>query len=165
MESWRVGFSAGVESEFFIQRTPDIVTVCALTDTGEVLLLKEYLIGPEQVTYKLIGGTTEENETPEELARQELREEAGAVAREFVSLGWSFQDKYNTGKCFYFLALGAECVTAQSLSPNEAIDAVLPTPLASFRVLVESGVIHPAVDLVCAMRAMAYLDKRVEAGK
>lgn len=157
VESWQVRFQGGRDSEFFIQRTPDIVTVCAVTDTNEVLVLREYLFGPEQTAYKLVGGIVDDGKSPKEIAVQELREEAGATAREMIPLGVSFQDKYNTGKCFYFLALGANRAFPQSLGEDEAIQ-VVPMSMDAFRALVLDGQIHPIADLLCAFKALSHID-------
>lgn len=157
VESWQVRFANGRDGEFFIQRTPDIVTVCAVTDTNEVLVLREYLFGPEEIMHKLVGGIVDDGKSPEEIAVQELREEAGATARDIISLGSSFQDKYNTGKCFYFLALGANRAFPQSLGEDEAIE-VVPMPMHAFRALVAEGNIHPIADSLCALKALSYID-------
>ncbi|MGZ8695475.1 MAG: NUDIX hydrolase, partial [Gaiellaceae bacterium] len=67
----------GREADFDIFSSPDTVAVLALTEADEVILVREFRPGPEQLLYELPGGIVEDGETPEEAARRELTEETG----------------------------------------------------------------------------------------
>jgi len=67
----------GREADFDVVANPDTVAVVALTEAGEVILVREYRPGPETLLYELPGGAVDDGETPLEAARRELAEETG----------------------------------------------------------------------------------------
>ena len=63
------------------------VCVLALDQEDRVLLVKQFRYPYEQVVTELPAGKLEQGEEPEAAARRELREETGAAAGSFRSLG------------------------------------------------------------------------------
>lgn len=53
------------------------VAVLALTPEGEVILVRQFRPGPNQILNEMPGGYVEPDETPLEAARRELNEETG----------------------------------------------------------------------------------------
>jgi ADP-ribose diphosphatase len=82
----------------------DAVAVVPLTDVGDVLLAVEYspAFGTEILT--LVSGLIEPDESPEEAANRELREELGYRAGRLDFLGELHPFKYLTTRLFAFLA-------------------------------------------------------------
>jgi ADP-ribose diphosphatase len=77
-------FGNGVERTY--ERMPGVgtpaVMVVPVTDSGEVLLIREYCAGFHEMQLTLVKGAAERDESLEDAANRELREEAGVGARE-----------------------------------------------------------------------------------
>ncbi len=72
---------------YYALKTPDYVSVVAMTSQDEILLIRQYRPAVEQFTLELPSGHVEINETPEEAARRELVEETGFQAHKLEFLG------------------------------------------------------------------------------
>ncbi len=76
-------FAGGVERTY--ERLPGggkpAVMVVALNDAGELVLIREYCAGFHEMQLTLVKGAVEGEESLEEAANRELREEAGFAAR------------------------------------------------------------------------------------
>ena len=79
--------------EYHIIEALEWVNVVALTDDGNVVLIREYRHGAGQVTVGLPSGSADPGETdiPATAAR-ELREETGYVCDELVCVGRSYSN-------------------------------------------------------------------------
>ncbi|MDA1074624.1 MAG: ADP compounds hydrolase NudE [Proteobacteria bacterium] len=64
----------------------EAVIVVAINDDNEVLLIREYAAGFHEMQLTLPKGATENNETVEEAANRELKEEVGFGARSLTHL-------------------------------------------------------------------------------
>lgn len=69
-----------------VEYSPGVATV-ALNDKMEIYLVKEYLYAADEYSACLPGGAVEPHQTPLEAAKNELLEEAGAIATEWIELG------------------------------------------------------------------------------
>src|SRR5262245_56116600 len=67
----------GDEREFEVKVEAPSAVVLALRDDGQVVLVREFRPGPEEVLLELPGGEVEPGEDPHEAARRELLEETG----------------------------------------------------------------------------------------
>lgn len=84
IESLLLRFSNGALREFeriASSPTPGTVTIVALTNACEVLLLREYAAGLDRYEWTLPSGSIEPGETAETAAARELSEETGYCAR------------------------------------------------------------------------------------
>src|SRR5881296_1537349 len=70
----------GVEREFEIKLEADTAVVLAVTDASEVVLVREFRPGVEELLLELPGGGVDTGEDPLEAARRELLEETGYAA-------------------------------------------------------------------------------------
>lgn len=92
----------------FTLRLADWVTIAAVTDDGQFVLVRQHRHGIDSVTIEPAGGIIDEGEEPEAGALRELVEETGYEAREVVSLGWVHPNPaMQANRCFLFLARGA----------------------------------------------------------
>jgi 8-oxo-dGTP pyrophosphatase MutT (NUDIX family) len=84
--------------------TLDYLSVFAVTRDGTFPLVRQFRPAVETVTLELPGGHVEADETPEQAARKELREETGFIADELILLGTLSPDTGRLGNrmwCFF----------------------------------------------------------------
>ncbi len=112
-----------VES-YHVLEYPTWVTVVALTDDGEIVLVREYRHGAGRVIAGLPAGSVERDDADPLMAiRRELREETGYAAAQFFQTGRTYANAANQSNMVYsFLATGLEKVEEQSLDPTEDIE-------------------------------------------
>jgi ADP-ribose pyrophosphatase len=133
---------ARVVDEFLWIRTRDFAMVVAVTSDGEVVLERSYKHGPRNVALSLPAGYIEANETPDQAARRELREETGYTSDEWRRLG-SFTVDGNYGVCtaHLFLAQGARRSSEAGGHGHDDLEEieVLTLPLADALAAVARG--------------------------
>jgi ADP-ribose pyrophosphatase len=147
-EGWRIKltearFAApdGTEFRRDVVRHPGAVAIVPLTDTGDVLLVRQYRGPVDRALLEIPAGTRDvEGEPPHETARRELQEEVGVDAGHMRLLC----TMYNTpGFCdeetFIYLATGLEPVAPARHGPEEVFMEVVPVPLGHVDALVASG--------------------------
>lgn len=95
------------------------VTIFALTKEKEVVLIKEYRHGVQEIILQLPGGSVYEGENPLEAAQRELLEETGYQSDTFIEIGRVNPNPANYANTMYaFLALEVE--QAIDRNPNES---------------------------------------------
>jgi ADP-ribose pyrophosphatase len=103
-------------------QTDDYVSIVAVTQDNEFVLVRQFRPAVETATLELPAGHVDGNETPEFSARRELLEETGFDARSIKPLGWLLPD---TGRlsnrmwCFF-----ASDLMAVKFEPEAGIDIV-----------------------------------------
>lgn len=120
--------------------SPDWVNVVALTDDGQLVLVRQWRHGTRRFELELPAGVIEEGETPEQAAARELREETGYTAERWSRLGAvapnaAFQDN----RCYTVLAEGCRKTAETSFDEGEDIEVVLCAP-ADLRAQLGDGV-------------------------
>ena len=113
-----------VLDDFHIVEFTDWTAVLAFSQTGQLILTREYRHGAEDLTTGLPGGRAEEDETDLlAVAKRELAEETGYSADEWISLGRAFSNWSNqNNKVHFFLALDAKETQSQKLDQSEEIN-------------------------------------------
>ncbi len=107
---------------FYINEYPDWVNAFALTEDGEVIMVKQYRHGIEQVCIELPGGVAEKGETHEEAVRRELLEETGYKFDKIEYLAKVSANPSTTNNFTYmFLATGGKKIAEQKLDENEEL--------------------------------------------
>lgn len=135
------------------------VNVIALTKKREVVLVKQYRHGAEQVMLEIPAGIMdEEDESPMRAAQRELLEETGYASAQFVEVGKVYPNPATHNNLTYsFLALDAEQVGQQSLDETEEIEVSL-IPFDEFILLAKEGGLPQALHVSALFFAMAYLE-------
>ena len=78
----------GKEGLFGIVSGASGASIVALTKNKEVFLVKEFHYATNTNNYELPSGAIDENETPLETAKRELKEETGLTADKWTDLGF-----------------------------------------------------------------------------
>jgi 8-oxo-dGTP pyrophosphatase MutT (NUDIX family) len=120
-------------------RFPDWVLILAVTPQQEVVMVRQYRHGSEQVCLELPGGLVDPEDTSPELsARRELLEETGYEASNLRLLGECYpQPAILSNRCFFYLAETAVKTQGQNLDAGEDIE-IITMPLKEFQDRIES---------------------------
>lgn len=133
--------------------------VIALTKNNEVVLIKQYRHGVEQVLWEIPGGVVEDGEDPLEGVKRELVEETGYTAAEFIQVGALYPNPaIQTNTMYCYLALNAEKVAIQNLDDGEDIEVHL-VPLDELIAMTRRGDFPHALQVAALFQVLAYLDR------
>lgn len=101
------------------------VNVIALTKNQEIVFVRQYRYGTDEVTTELPGGAIDFNEDPFDAAKRELREESGYTSSNWKKLGKvAANPAFMSNYCHTYLALDAEKTHELELDPFEEIEVV-----------------------------------------
>jgi ADP-ribose pyrophosphatase len=140
----------GFTEEFEVVELFESVAVLALTTSEEVVLVREFRPGPEEILLELPGGVVEDGQTPIDAGRAELLEETGYEgALRFV--GSLFKDGYATNLKNVVVATGCRRV-AEPEQPE--LTEPVAVSLEAFRDHLRSGRL---TDTDAAYRALDFL--------
>jgi len=118
----------GVEHTFFVVENPDWVNVIALTKDEQVILIKQFRHGTEEVILEIPGGMIDECEEPIIAAARELVEETGFAAREIIPLGKSRPNPaIQNNWIYHFLALDCDKIKDTAFGEHESVVTKLVT--------------------------------------
>jgi len=137
------------EYDFYIIESPDWVNVIPLTPDGEVVCIRQYRHGTEEITLEVPGGVVDPGDGgPAAAAWRELREETGYDAEAMIPLGAVAPNPaIQSNRCHSYLARGAYLDGAQALDGAEEIEVVL-VDLDEVPGLITSGRITHALVVV-----------------
>jgi len=135
----------GEQRTFSVVDIPDWVNVIALTESDEVVAIRQFRHGVERVTLEIPGGVVEVGEEALDAAKRELREETGYVADDWSYLGRVEPNPaIQSNRCDLFLALDARPEAEVDFDPSEVIE-VQCVPLVEFESLIRSGRVSHAL--------------------
>ena len=147
------------DREYVVLEGPDWINVVALTEGGELVLVRQFRHGVRAVTLEIPGGMVDEGERPEDAARRELLEETGCEAAGLERIGTVWPNPaFQSNTCHTFLATGVRRVGPPRPDPGERIEVVA-VPATEAPRLVREGEIRHAL-VVCALAFAGLLDPR-----
>ena len=135
--------------EMLALQFPDWVLTLALTRQQEVVMVRQYRHGTEQVCLELPGGLVDPDDTSPELsAQRELLEETGFTVSNIRLIGeCSPQPAILSNRCFFYLAEDAVKTRQQNLDAGEDIE-ILTVPLKEIQTKIESNEIDHGMVLL-----------------
>lgn len=108
----------GVTAKREVVEHPGGVCVAAVTDNDEILLVKQFRYPYGEVILEIPAGKRDrKDEDPLECGKRELREETGAVADEFISLGELYPTPGYCGEIIWLFA--AKGLTFGETDPDD----------------------------------------------
>lgn len=126
-----------INPEHYVLEYPAWVNVIAVTKDGQMVMVRQYRHGFDEVLVELCAGVVEDGEAPIEAAKRELLEEtgyAGGEWREVMTIGQNPSICDNLTHCF--VAEGVEKVSGQHLDASEDIEVLLMSKTEVLNILI-----------------------------
>ena len=151
----------GAVRDIVVLDFPEWISVIPLTDAGEVVMVRQFRHGVNEVLLEVPGGLMDrEDPSPEAAAKRELREETGYTAESWSLIGSLYpQPAVQSNRYHIFLARNAVKTTSTRFDEGEDLETVL-IPLKEIPRLVETGEIRHAM-VVTAFYYLALHMKRL----
>lgn len=101
----------------------DWVNIVAIDEDDQVIMVKQYRHGLDDITIETAAGAIEIGEDPLHAAKRELEEETGYISNEWESLGSvKVNPAFMTNTCYVFLARHCRPEGKQCFDPLEEIE-------------------------------------------
>ncbi|MFI5391889.1 MAG: NUDIX hydrolase, partial [Bacteriovoracales bacterium] len=105
----QTSLNSGKTGQFDVLKCRNWVNMVALTPNEEVVLVKQYRVGTDEVTLEIPGGVIHTGEDVLVGAKRELEEETGYLAKDWALLGSvDVNPAFMNNKCYTYLASGCE---------------------------------------------------------
>ena len=146
------------EGTFYILESTDWVNVVPVTESGEVVLIRQFRFGTEEVTLEIPGGLVEHGHSPLEAAQNELIEETGFKSDQWEYLGYVHPNPaFLNNRCHSFLAKNVMKVA--EIRPEESEEfEVVRIPYKDIKGLIKTGEITHSL-VICAFH---WIDLQVD---
>ena len=158
-ESPSISPRTGNEHSFYYIGTSDWVNVVPITVDSEVVFVRQFRHGSEQISLEIPGGMVDSGEDPLDAAVRECLEESGYRAKDVASLGVLnpnpalFSNKLHT-----FVARKCEAVSEISNTSTEHTEVQL-IPLSRLPEILKSGLIDHAL-VAATLWRLLFLESR-----
>ncbi|MEC4986206.1 MAG: NUDIX hydrolase [Oscillatoria sp. PMC 1068.18] len=148
--------------DYFVNVRPEIVVVLPVTSEQEVVFVRQYRHGVEEILLELPAGRfNSESEVGETAARRELAEETGYITEKLVKLGTLFDNPpKDTNRIHLYLALDVVSTGKQELDLTEEIEVVL-VPLTEVKAKIFSGEICVSGTIAAIFLGLNYLEQQL----
>ena len=146
-----------IVTPYYILNYPHWINVTAITEQDEVVMIRQYRPGRDEVAWELPGGMMDEGEDSLGTARRELLEETGYTADRFVEVArTSVNPASHTNLSITILATGAHYVAAPQLEASEDIEVRL-MPLEEVMTLLRRNKISQMMDVASLFYVREWL--------
>jgi ADP-ribose diphosphatase len=124
-----------------VLKCPNWANVIATKPNGDILLIRQFRFGNDQVTLEIPGGVIEEGELPLVGIKRELEEETGYISDRWTQIGVvDANPAIQTNKCYSFLAENIQDTGKLHLDPDEIIDQEFATPAQVEKYILEGKI-------------------------
>jgi 8-oxo-dGTP pyrophosphatase MutT (NUDIX family) len=129
--------------EFHVIGAPSWAGVLAVTESDEVVLVRQYRHGIAGESLELPAGVIEPGETPLDAAKRELLEETGYAAERWEPIASvATEPSRHTVRAHFFCALGAKSVAVHAPDASEEIELVLVSKKELVELVLRGDVLH-----------------------
>ena len=141
--------------EAYTLRLVNWASVVAITDEGQVVLVRQHRYGIDAVTIEVAGGLIDPGEEPAVAAARELLEETGYAAGPLEPLGVVHPNPALQGNTYHmFLTRQARKTAEIAGDPHESVEAVVMSR-GDVLLALEDGRISHALSVLALERAFA----------
>ena len=131
--------------KFDLLRFSHWVNVVPITKNQEIVLIKQYRVGNDEITLETPGGAFEPGESALTTAKRELAEETGYLSEDWLDLGSiNPNPAFMANRLHIYLARNCELGQAQDLDELEDIEVML-LPLGQLKEQIKQGSIDHAL--------------------
>jgi ADP-ribose pyrophosphatase len=142
---------------YYIRESRGFVTVLALTEDEQVVLVRQYRYGSDAIHLELPAGMLAEGEDPRDCALRELAEETGyQVERCEIAAAYFPEPVRSLARAYVYIASGARKAGPPKLDPTEHLQVELAT-LARFRTMLGDGTIDAGGSIAAGYLALEKL--------
>ena len=136
------------KSDFVVLNSPDWVNIIPLTSDGEVVFVRQYRHGKDDISLEIPGGLIDKGEQPYQAAERECIEETGyAGTGESILLAEIEPNPaFLNNTCYCFLWTNCQLKSKISFDAHEDIETVL-IPIQQVPELIRSGMIQHSLVL------------------
>ena len=128
--------------DFYILESADWVNIIPITPKREVILIRQYRHGIQDMALEIPGGIIEPDDSPREAALRELAEETGYSASQISALDHVWPNPaFLDNRCYTFLARDAALTGDQKPDEKEDIEVIL-VPLERIPDMIRHGEIR-----------------------
>lgn len=149
-----------VIDDFFVNVRPDIALVMAVTRQREIVFVRQYRHGVNEILLELPAGTFyPQTEDSLEAATRELEEETGYIASELQQLATLYDNpSKDTNKIHLFLAQNAHPSGKQQLDITEELEIIL-VPIEAVFAKIANGEIAVCGTVTALFLGLNFLSK------
>ncbi len=115
-----------ITNEYYVLEYPNWANAVAVTDDGQIIMVRQYRHSGGITSLEIPGGVIEENEDPLIAIERELLEETGYAFEKFELISSVYPNPATSNNvCYCYLATGGKKVQEQSLDEFEDISVEL----------------------------------------
>ncbi len=155
----RIELPNGCEADREIVRHPGGVGVAAICDNGDILLVNQFRYPYKSELLEIPAGKLSPGENPLECGKRELREETGAVAKEYMSLGKLLPSPGYTNEIIYLYLAKGLTFGEQQTDDDEFLD-IIKMPLKKAVEMVMSGEITDSKSQIALLKIWNIMGSR-----
>lgn len=134
----------GLQKQFTVSEYPDWVHVAALTDKGEIVLVRQFRHGVGEFTLELPGGAVDPGESADQAAPRELAEETKYASAQWEPLGALHANPaINTNRVHMFFAKDVVLTDGLPADQGEELEVMLVPLTAAVKMCREGAILHP----------------------
>ncbi len=137
------------EGDFFALDAPDWITVVAITENQELVTVRQFRFGIEDLSLEVPAGMVEPGEKALETGLRELREETGFVGESAKLLGWVYPNPaIQNNRCYVMAVKNAQKVASTNWDEHEELQTQL-VPLREVPHRIQNGEFRHSLS-ICA---------------
>jgi ADP-ribose pyrophosphatase len=134
-------------------------SVLALTKKQEVVLVKQFRHGAQNIVWEFPGGVVEDGENPMDGAHREMLEETGYTTPNLIEVGSFYANPaLQTNLMYGYLAYNAEKTDLQKFDEAEDIEVHL-VPLEELIAMTKRGEFLSGLQIAVLFHALAYMNR------